>query len=257
MALQARPVPVSDGRRPEIVAPLFDLAMVSYAVSPDRVQPHLAPGCELETRLDRSGTPWAFVSAVMFENRRTGPAQIPWLRFTFPQINYRTYVRCRGMTGAMFFAVALRSRMAGLQRLLFRSPSYRAALTLDAVHDSAQQRYQRYRFESTTPGLQVRAEIDDAGEVGRPDAMFASADEMVTWLTMRPEGFYHQVGTTHTARMTVWHDAMRPRAGALREASFELLDRLGVVPFGDQSRPFAVFLQPRIDFYGVNPRRMR
>ena len=88
-------------------------------------------------------------------------------------------------------------------------------------------------------------------------AMFASADEMVTWLTMLPEGFYRQVGTSDTARMTVWHDPMRPRAGALKEASFELLDRLGIVPFADQTRPFVVFLQPRIDFYGVNPRRMR
>jgi uncharacterized protein YqjF (DUF2071 family) len=243
-------------RRAEIVAPLFDLAMVSYAVPPDRVNAHLAPGCELQTRLDSDGKPWAFVSAVMFENRRTGPAQVPWLRFTFPQINYRTYVHCQGIEGAMFFAVALGSRMADLQRLVFRSPSYRAALRLDALHDPAEQRYQRYRFESTTPGLQVRAEIDDAGEVGAPGNMFASAAEMVTWLTMRPEGFYRQVGTAHTARMTVWHDPMQPRAGTLRVASFETLDRLGVVPFADQVRPFAVFLQPRIDFYGINPRRM-
>jgi uncharacterized protein YqjF (DUF2071 family) len=257
MASQMGQQRATSAMRADIVAPLFDLAMVSYAVPPERVHAHLAPGCELERRLDSDGRPWAFVSAVMFENRRTGPAQVPWLRFSFPQINYRTYVTCRGIAGAMFFAVALRSRMAGFQRLLFRSPSYRAALTLDALHDADAQRYQRYRFESSTAGLKVRAEIDDAGEVAAPASMFASADEMVSWLTMRPEGFYRQVGTPYTARMTVWHDPMRPRAGVIREASFELLDRLGVVPLAEQSKPFAVFLQPRIDFYGVNPRRMR
>ncbi|MGQ0570132.1 MAG: DUF2071 domain-containing protein [Armatimonadota bacterium] len=243
--------------RPALDAPLRHLAMVTYAVRPDRIERHLPPGFLLETRSDERGTPHAFVSVVMFQNHRTGPTAVPWLRSTYLQVNYRTYIRYQGAPGAWFFIVMLQSRMAMVQRALYRAPAYTAPMDFQSEWDDVQQRYRSYRLNSATPhhGLRVEIEGDDGSIV--PGPLFSSTDEMVTFLTRRFDGYFADPRGRQVSQMTVWHEAMRPKPGTLRGASFGVLDRLGLVPHDEQRRPYAVFLQPSIHFVGMYPRRLR
>ncbi len=51
-------------------------------------------------------------------------------------------------------------------------------------------------------------------------------------------------------------DALRRYLAPRRKASFALLDRLGLVPFADQSRPYNVMIQHRTEFTIYLPPRL-
>ncbi len=245
-------------RRAPIIAPLRHLAMVSFAVPPERVHTYIPEGFELDLRRDASGTPWALVSAVMFENHQAGPS-VPMLRFlraTFAQVNYRTYVRRAGSAGAWFFKVVMGTRQADVQRSLFHAPTYSAPITLRHEWDAARRTYRTYRFDCTASPHRLSAEL--AGEDAQlvPGALFESAGEMTEWLTMRLDGYFHDPRGRRISSMPVRHEAMKPIAARVIGFSSEVLERLGLVPAAEQARPYAAFFQPTIDFFGEYPRRL-
>ena len=231
--------------------------MVTFAVPPERVHAHIPEGIELDLRRDSAGTPWALVSAVMFENHGAGPSA-PLLRFlrgTFPQVNYRAYVRRDGRAGAWFFRVIMGTWQADIQRKLFHAPTYSAPVTLRHEWDTGRGTYRTYRFACTAPPHRLSAELTGGGALV-PGSLFESADEMTTWLTMRPDGYFHDPGARHLSYMPVRHEPMTPIPGRMVGFSSEVLEAIGVVPAAEQTRPYAVFFQPAIDFLGEYPRRI-
>jgi uncharacterized protein YqjF (DUF2071 family) len=231
--------------------------MVTFAVPPERVRSYVPAQIELDVRRDAHGTPWALVSAVMFENHGAGPAA-PWLRClrgTFPQVNYRLYVRRDGRAGAWFFRVVMGTPQAAIQRRVFHAPTYSAAFSVRHEWDPARAVYRTYRFQCPAPPHRLTADLA-AGAALVPGPLFVSADEMTAWLTMRPDGYFHDPAGRYLSYMPVRHDAMQPVPGRMIEFSSEVFDRLGVVPAAEQAHPYAVFFQPAIDFFGEYPRRI-
>ncbi len=241
-----------------IIAPLRHLAMVTYAVAPERVRPHVPSRFDLDLRHDGQDNTWAFVSVVMFENQQAGPSApaLRCLRATFPQVNYRAYVRLAGAPGAWFFRVVMRNRQADLQRIVFRAPTFSAPITLRHEWDAEQETYRRYQFDCTAPAHRLHAQIVGERKPSGGGPLFDSAEHMTTFLTMRLDGYFHDLRGRQISHMPVWHERMRPGRGAVRALSSEVLDRLGLVPPAEQMRPYSVLLQPSIDFFGQYPRRL-
>src|SRR4051794_37940962 len=75
------------------VAPLRHFVFVNYAVPPERIQKHLPPQLEVETRTNENGEKRAFVSVLIFQYNNFGLSALPWPRINFFQNNYRAYVR--------------------------------------------------------------------------------------------------------------------------------------------------------------------
>jgi uncharacterized protein YqjF (DUF2071 family) len=238
-----------------MVVPLRHLAMVTYSVPAARVRALVPPQFALETRTDGQGDARAFVSAVMFLNERLHLSRFPWLPFTFPQVNYRTYVRYRGVPGAYFFAITLRSRLALVQRRLFGAPTFTVPIQFEVEWDAESKQYLRYHVWSDAPGHGLNVELARSDEAFRPDALFSSFDEMVEFLTHRLAGFYVQPESRQVWSLEVWHELMRPLPGVARRAEFTILERLGLVPPSEQPQPYTVFIEPGNDLYAQNPRR--
>jgi hypothetical protein len=56
---------------------------------------------------------------------------------------------------------------------------------------------------------------------------------------------------------TVWHEPLTPSGGRVRAARWDLLDRLGIVPFDEQTATHSVLVQPRTEFIvRLPPRRV-
>jgi uncharacterized protein YqjF (DUF2071 family) len=232
--------------------------MVTFAVPPKRVRSFVPAEIEIDLRQDDNGTAWALVSAVMFENHGAGPGA-PWLRClrgTFPQVNYRLYVRRDGRAGAWFFRVVMGTPQAAIQRRLFHAPTYSAAIAVRHEWDATRATYRSYRFECSAPPHRLTANLA-AGDALVAGTLFGSADEMTAWLTMRPDGYFHDPAGRYLSYMPVRHEAMRPVPGRMIEFSSEVLDTIGVVAAAEQARPYAVFFQPAIDLFGEYPRRIK
>ena len=52
----------------------------------------------------------------------------------------------------------------------------------------------------------------------------------------------------HLGTYSIWHDKLRCTAGHVVKARIGLFDRLGIVPFAEQSKPHSVLIQHRTEF---------
>lgn len=74
------------------MADLGHFAIVTWAVDPARVRPHVDGCFSLDVYPGPDGEPRVWVSAVPFEDQDFHVLAAPWLRFGMGQTNYRTYV---------------------------------------------------------------------------------------------------------------------------------------------------------------------
>lgn len=119
--------------RPFLTARWTNLALLSYPVPDDLLQPLLPPGLTLDRH---EGS--AFVSFVAFDFLDTRVLGIRWPGFVnFPEINLRFYVREGERRGVVFVRELVPSRLvAAIARLLYNEP-YRATAMQSRVRQGS------------------------------------------------------------------------------------------------------------------------
>ena len=125
--LATRPAPaLTRSRRAFLTAEWRNLCLFNYRVEPERLQPWLPPGLELDLR-DGS----AFVSLVAFDFLDTRVLGIPWPGYrNFPEINLRFYVREGQRRGVAFIRELVPKRaIAFFARWLYNEPYEYAPMT--------------------------------------------------------------------------------------------------------------------------------
>lgn len=107
------------------------LCLFTYAVSPERLTPHLPPGLTLDT-LDGE----AFVSLVAFDFLKTRVLGVPWPGYrNFPEINLRFYVREGERRGVAFVRELVPRRLiAWIARALYNEPYAYAPMRSEVRH---------------------------------------------------------------------------------------------------------------------------
>lgn len=236
--------------------PLANFCMVTYAVPPERVRHYIPAGLGLDTRIDSRGEERAFVSAVIFKNDhiRLLPTPVPTL--TFYQVNYRTYVHHEGRPGVWFLKLMQASRMAGFNRRVFGAPTFYANLQQVCDLDARQGTYRRYRFDSLSPDHVLHLDVGPAAGFTDFEGLFSTAEEMETYLTLRPDGYFDNQRKPGVTGLTIWHEPLCPKYGIARTAQFGLLDELGLVPNEEQGKPYCVMLTPLTVLLGQLPKKV-
>ena len=76
---------------------------------------------------------------------------------------------------------------------------------------------------------------------------FPNQETYQVFLTHPLAGFYYRLdGKLGTYR--VWHDRLKPKPAKLVYAKFELLERMRLVSFEDQLKPYSVLIEPINEF---------
>ncbi len=243
--LLSRPAP----GKIDVVTRLRHFAIVSYAVAPDRVTPHLHPRFECDCFAGDDGAPRVWVSIVPFEDQDFRFVRCPWPKFRFGQTNYRTYVidRATGARGVWFFGTSLASWTVAVPRFLWKLPWHAARMQFDCDYDAAAHRYRTYHLATRSAWAPVELELEDTGAAVERLAGFDNLESGLVLLTHPLIGlFYRRDGQLGTYR--VWHDRLHCTEGRMRNAKIGLFDRLGLVPFSEQSQPHSVLIQPESEF---------
>lgn len=243
--LLTRPTPA--GR--DVVATLEHFAIVTYAVAPERVRPHVHPSLELDCFPGPNGKPLVWVSMVPFEDQDFRFSAVPWARFRFGQTNYRTYVvdRATGRRAVWFFGTTLDSWTVAVPRYLWKLPWHRGRVRFDCEYDRKAGRYAHYRMNTASSWAPVELELSDLGTpVSALDGIADSEGALVALTHPLIGVYFRRDGTLGTYR--IWHDRLRCTSGQVVRARIDLFDRLGLVPFSEQDRPHSVLLQPRTEF---------
>jgi hypothetical protein len=237
--------------RRDALATLAHFAIISYAVDPARVRPHVHPRFEIDCFVDSPAGPRTrtLVSIVPFEDQDFRFAAAPWLKFRFGQTNYRTYVidRETGERAVWFFGTTLDSWMVVVPRHLWRLPWHRGRVRFDCEFNAAEARYTRYRMSTRGKWAPAEIELDDRGEgvcelSGIPD--FESG--LVTLTHPLLGVYYRRDGKLGSYR--IWHDRLRCNVGRCTRARIELFDRLGLVAYAEQCTPHSLLIQRETEF---------
>jgi uncharacterized protein len=109
-----------------------DLLFVHWPIRPALIRPLIPSGLDLDT-FDG----WCWIGVVPFRMTGVRPRYVP-LRFAFPELNVRTYVKTPGRSGVWFFSLDAASWLAVRAARWYGLPYYDAEMTFeldqDAVH---------------------------------------------------------------------------------------------------------------------------
>ena len=238
----------------DVVSGLEHFAIVTYAIPPERLRPHVHERFELDCITGADGEPKALISMVPFLDSDFHFARLPWPKFEFGQTNYRAYVidRETGKRAVWFFGTTLASWTVNVPRHLWKLPWHTARTRFSCRFDETAQRYSRYRMATRSDWAPVRLELEDTGESPSAFDGFVDPETAAVVLTHPLDGFFYRRDGA-LGRYRIWHDRLQLTAGRVVQAQIGLFDELGLVPFADQTSPHSVLIQPRTEFTIYQP----
>jgi hypothetical protein len=226
---------------------LCHVLYISYLVTASRLR-HLVPEM---LPLAVVGKNEVFVSIVVLQSFGVHLSYLPFPRFTYNQINLRTYViDPHSRRQAVFFlksgvtspAVSRLTRSIGI-------PWQRIGLSLATDIDN-QAHYRSYRVSG---GWGERFSLSATESPSLPESVspFADMESAVDYLVRPLIGFFGQKGGV--GRFKIWHAEVKPRAASVEDLRFPLFDSLRIVDQGRIQKPDSVLLVPEARFYIYMP----
>lgn len=233
----------------DVEATLEHFSIVTYAVAPERVRPHVNPAFDLDCFQGPQGQPLVWVSMVPFEDQDFRFVAARWLKFRFGQTNYRTYVvdRSTGRRAVWFFGTTLDSLSVAIPRFAWKLPWHRGRIRFDCAYDTAAAKYSRYKMTTRGGWAPVDLELEDTGQPVSVVPGFADVEAGLVTLTHPLIGVFTR-RDGHLGTYSIWHDRLQCTSGRIVAARIELFDRLGLVPYAEQAQPHSVLIQRRTEF---------
>ena len=244
-SLLTKPIP----RGLAVETTLQHFVIVSYWVDPSQLRKHLHPRFEPVCLAADGKSPRALISVVTFLDHDFRFVACPWFKGSFGQTNYRAYVEDTqtGEHVAWFFGTCLDSVSVAVPRYLWKLPWHRANMDFSCQYDPAAGRYSVFTVSTQSQWAPARLAIHDSGESPKQLAGVSSLEAGLVLLTHPLRGyFYRRDGALGS--YAIWHGRAKPTEGTTQEATYPLLQRLGLVEDGDRSNIHSVLLQPSIDF---------
>ncbi len=245
MSVLAPPRP----RLTDVSSRLFDFAITTFDVDPERLASFLPSGLEVE-RFEIDGRSRALVSAVTFLNTDFYVHFAPFVRLRCEQTNYRAYVRRGGERAVWFFGTGLASPFVLLPRHAWGLPWHRMRVTRHSRWDGDALR--ELRWHARAEGSEERLDVRGTGRpLGRLPG-FAGVEATHAVLTHPLVGYVRRRGGS-VATYGVWHAKLVMEEAAVHDARFERFEALGLV--APAQAPHSVLVQRTTEFVVLLPPR--
>ena len=247
--------PPPERRGLAVATTLRPFILVTYTADPARLAARLPPRLRpLTVAPDPDVGPRALVSVVAFVNTRLRAAALPWPAFSFPQINFRSYVvdAATGHHGVWFLHTMLGSAVYLVPRIFWHMPWTRARIGLEHQREGETV---RWHVTAAGPAGPVRLELAQDGQHRRESPALPGFPDLETGLvslTHAFRGFYRR-RDGRLAVNCVWHGPIPVRPARLLQAELPWLARQGLVSPAVQSRPYSVLVADAIDFTSYLP----
>jgi hypothetical protein len=228
---------------------LLHFALINYTLPKERLIPYIPQQFEISEYIV-NGKSMAMMSAVPFLDVDFHFKKIfPFLKFQFPQTNYRVYIKDRktGESAVWFFGTTLGSNYVYLPRLGFKIPWHFAKYKVDCNYNSIKRAYDRYSFSAQLKWASAEIDLVDTGKPINDYPGFSSYDEMKLILTHPVTGYFYR-NDSKLGTYSIWHEEMNLTQGISRKLYFSLFERLGLLSKEEMQNPFSIFLCPKIFF---------
>lgn len=229
-----------------------DLFIVTHAVPPERVRPHVPHEFELDTiEIPASGEA-ALVSAACFFNRNAHWAPLQEPSLDYHQATYRTYVKRRGEAAVFFLGTYIEGGLPFVAQRLAIGNAWEADFDVSIAYDPHRRAYRRYYCRAASDHGTTVVEAKAPGPEPDTHAPFDTGRQMSFFITHRLVGYFRMPGGV-LGSMRVEHEEMNPVEGWLITAQFDLWERLGILTRREFMRHYAVLVQPRTEFVAYPP----
>jgi hypothetical protein len=229
---------------------LKHFALINYALPKSRLQKYI-PSEHFEIpEFDINGNKMAMMSVVpFFDEDFKFPKLFPFLKFGFPQTNFRVYVINKKTNEhvAWFFGTTLGSHVVKIPYIFWRLPWHYARYKFNCKYNDSLKRYDSYNVDFSSKWCNGSVELEDTGKTLEVVEGFKTRDEMMLILTHPVEGFYFRLDKT-LGNYSIWHNEMELTFGKAKNAYFSLLEDLGLLSKDEMNNPHSVFLTPNIRF---------
>ncbi|OTG66611.1 DUF2071 domain-containing protein [Acinetobacter silvestris] len=231
----------------DVQCQLQHFALISYAIDPEKLHHIIPQRFKLDT-IFVQGQEKVLLSVVPFIDIDFTSACYRFPKFSMGQTNYRIYVidqetqeRC-----VWFIGTTLDSWTVFVPRFAWLLPWYKAEIHFDCQQDQ-QGYYSSYKMTTYSEWAAAEVHLTQSAQDEWHYDGFPDLESYLVYLTHPLAGFYHRRdGKLGTYR--VWHDRLRPKPATLLHAKFELLNRLNLVSFHDQLKPYSVLIEAINEF---------
>ena len=226
---------------------LHHVLYVSYLVPESRVR-QLVPGVLQLAVVDRDKV---FVSIVILQSAGVGLSSLPFPKFTYNQINIRTYVLDphSGQQAVFFLRSGVTSSVISLLTRSIGIPWQHISVELETSTDK-KGNYQSYNAGGIW-GQPFSIIAEGAPEQPMKIAPFEDADKVISYLIRPLMGFFGQNGKARGFR--IWHPEVKPHCGLLKQIHFPVLNSLNLVDEPAMRNPDSILLIPDAHFYIYMP----
>jgi hypothetical protein len=229
---------------------LAHFALINYTLPKERLLPFIPQDRFEISEFIINGKPMALMSAVPFLDIDFHFKKLfPFLKFQFPQTNYRVYVKDKKNNEPVvwFFGTTLGSYYVYLPRFGFAIPWHYAKYKVDCHYNPETHIYESYLIDSKSKWASSEIELVDSGKPIDDYTGFSSYDEMKLILTHPVTGYFYR-NDYKLGTYSIWHEEMRLTYATARKLYFSLYERLGLLTKEEMLNPFSVFLCPKILF---------
>jgi len=222
---------------------------ISYLLPASRIRPMVPDALTLATL----GSDRVFISIVSLKCENVRLANLPWPRFTYNQLNLRTYVRdpITGNSAVYFFRSGVTSTATSLLTSSIGLPWRHINLELQISRDS-QTRYSRYLASGRWDGETV-IEAEESQSPLTEIEPFDNLESAVEYLTGPRIGFIGPEGRAR--RFEIRHRQLEVRLGKLHEIRIPVANATGLLEEGEVEEPHNVLLVPEAEFTVYLPPR--
>lgn len=223
-----------------VATTLEHFAMITYHVPVERVRSLVPERFDIHTQTV-NGLVMALVSVVNFVDRDFRFVKAPFLKFSFGQTNYRTYVvdKQNGEQVAWFFGTSVGSVLGHIPRHAWNMPWHTA---------SYQSRFERNVDDYTVYDVKVTGSLAAARLVlheTHPGPIPEGLDALILLYPMK--GYYYKRNGT-LGHYRIWHGTLPVRTGACQTAYFSLLESLSLLSKAEMQQPVSVLLCNEVAF---------
>ncbi len=232
----------------DAITKLRHFAIITYAIPPERLRPHVHPRFDLDT-IVKDGAIYALISVVPFMDEDFTAAAYPAPKLSMGQTNYRAYVidRETSQRAVWFFGTVLDSWTVVLPRFAWKIPWHPGRIRFDCRFSSNTMTYDEYAMETRSHWAPAQLRLHHTPEAPIELPGFPDVETGLVVLTHPLAGYYYR-RDGKLGSYSVWHDRLNVAAGNVEYANFGLLTRLGLLGEDEQQRPYSVLIDPVTEF---------
>ena len=233
----------------DVETTLSHFAIITYMVEPELLRPHIHERFKLDCIINDSGEEKALISVVPFLDKDFRFVNLPWIKNSFGQINYRAYVTDTktGENVAWFFGTSLDSLSVYIPKFVWKLPWHKSKITFDVDYNKKTDKYSLYKIKSISKWASLDIEIEDTGKAPESLLGFPDLETGLVLLTHPLKGYFY-LNNGKLGHYSIWHDQLKTTVGNIVNSNISLFPKLGLDTKSKPITSHSVLIQANTDF---------